>query len=68
MPVVLDCKALVISTPSFLDEVVKVVLVDRGADALDLVDANDRTRTHVMRAATNRGVAGKVRVGLRMPT
>lgn len=60
--IVLDCGRLEISTASFLDEVVKVLLVERKALQLDLVGANERTQTHVRRAAMNRMVSGRVHV------
>lgn len=64
--VVLDCERVVISTPSFLDEIVKMVLVERHAEHLDVVAANDRTEFHVRNAAANRGVASRVQVALRI--
>jgi len=64
--VVLDCSRLAISTPSFLDEVVKEVLVERRADALNLIDATERTREQIERSAQNRQVAGRVHVALRV--
>jgi hypothetical protein len=64
-PVALDCSALTIGSPSFLDELVKQVLVVRNAEVLDVVAAPDRTRTLLQRAAENRHVAERLRVSLR---
>jgi hypothetical protein len=62
--VVLDCRDLTISTPSFFDEIVKEVLVERNAAMLELVDADSRAQSHVSRAAENRGVSERVRPAL----
>ena len=62
----LDCAQLKISTPSFLDECVKLVLVERNADALDLIDATERTQQQIERSANNRKVSTKVHVALRL--
>jgi len=64
--VVLDCRDLAISTPSFFDEIVKEVLVERGAALLEVVDGDDRARSHVSRSAENRGVTDRVRTALRI--
>jgi len=64
--IVLDCSRLAVSTPSFLDEVVKILLLDRRAKRLDLIEANERTELHVQRSAQNRGVAQRVTVALRV--
>lgn len=64
--VVLDCKNLAISTPSFFDEMVKLVLLQRKAKQLELINANERARTHAERAAANRGVSERLEVALRI--
>jgi hypothetical protein len=58
--VVLDCSALQASTPSFVDELVKAVLVERVAARLVLQSAPDRTVELARRAATNHGVAERL--------
>jgi hypothetical protein len=63
--VLLDCSELVIGTPSFLDEVVKQILVLRHADALEVSDAPDRARDLLERAASNRSVRERLRVAAR---
>jgi hypothetical protein len=64
--VVLDCKNLAVSTPSFLDEIVRQVLVERSADQLNVIDADERARDHVVRSADNRKVRAKLTVTLRV--
>lgn len=61
--VVLLCRALASGSPSFADEMVKEVLVERGADELVLVGSSERFLQHVTAAAERRDVAGRVRVG-----
>jgi hypothetical protein len=63
--VVLDCRSLTVSSPSFVDELVKQVLVVRNADVLNVVAAPERTRTLLERAAENRQVGPRLRVSLR---
>jgi hypothetical protein len=62
-PVLVDCSALQASTPSFVDELVKVVLVDRGGSQLVIKGAPERTAELVRRAAQNRGVADRLEIG-----
>jgi hypothetical protein len=54
--VTLDCRNLMIPTPSFLDEIVKQVLIERDAKLLELDHASLRARTLAERSAENRGV------------
>jgi hypothetical protein len=61
--VTVDCTALQASTPSFVDELVKAVLVDRGGDRLIIKGAPERTVELARRAAQNRGVAGRLETG-----
>ena len=63
--VTVNCAALKVSTPSFFDELVKVVLIDRCAGVLCLVDATTRNETHARNAARNRSVDSRLRVQLR---
>lgn len=60
--VLLDCSALVVGAPSFFDEMVKQVLVLRGADALEISGAKDRARDLLERAAQNRSVRERLRI------
>jgi hypothetical protein len=61
--VMVDCSALQASTPSFVDELVKAVLVDRNADRLILKGAPERTVELARRAAGHRGVADRLEIG-----
>jgi hypothetical protein len=58
--VMVDCAALQASTPSFVDELVKAVLVDRQGERLIVKGAPERTVELVRRAAQNRGVADRL--------
>jgi hypothetical protein len=60
--VVVDCSALKASTPSFVDELVKLVLVERHATRLIFQSAPDRTVELARRAATNREVVDRLQV------
>ena len=53
--VVLDCDKLLIGAPSFLDEIVKQILLERGADLLIVHGATERVHKLLERAAENRG-------------
>lgn len=58
--VTIDCRDLAVSTSSFWDEVVKAVLVTRGARKLSLLDASTRAEQLARRSAVNRGVADRL--------
>ncbi len=58
--VMVDCSALQASTPSFVDELVKAVLVDRQGGRLVIKGAPERTAELARRAAQNRGVADRL--------
>jgi len=62
--VVVDCSALLVATPSFLDELVKQVLQRRNASALEVTDASERARLLLTRAAENSGVGERLRVAV----
>jgi len=62
--VVLDCSDLTVGTPSFLDEIIKVTLIEREADGLDVVHAADRVRVLLQRSAANRGVTDRLAVAV----
>jgi hypothetical protein len=61
--VMVDCTALQASTPSFVDELVKSVLVDRAGDRLIIKGAPERTVELARRAAQNRGVVDRLETG-----
>src|SRR5512132_236804 len=61
--VLVDCSALQATTPSFVDELVKAVLVDRGGERLVLRGAPERTVELGRRAAQNRGVVDRLETG-----
>ncbi len=63
--VLLDCSGLLVGTPSFLDEIVKQILVLRDADFLEVSGAPDRARDLLERAADNRSVRERLRVAVR---
>jgi len=63
--VLLECADLAVSSPSFLDEVVKEVLVARGARELRAMRTSRRVGELLHRAATNRGVHDRLVVILR---
>ena len=58
-----DCTKLQASTPSFVDELVKSVLVDRAGDRLIIKGAPERTVELARRAAQNRAVADRLETG-----
>lgn len=58
--VMVDCSALQASTPSFVDELVKAVLVDRQGGRLVIKGAPERTVELARRAAQNRGVTDRL--------
>ena len=60
--VVLDLKDIVVSAPSFLDEVVKGVLIERRAAQLDVLGASPRAAQLLQRAARNREAEDRLRI------
>jgi len=56
----LNCQELRFATPSFFDEIVKQVLVERNAARLEIVAASSRGQELVERAARNRGVENRI--------
>lgn len=63
---VLECGELEVTTPSFLDELVKETLVVRKARLLEVESASVRARTLIQRAADNREVGDRLNVALRV--
>jgi hypothetical protein len=60
--VTIDCSNVIVATPSFLDEIVKQVLEQRNADALEISGGPDRAKELLMRSAENRGVRARLRL------
>jgi hypothetical protein len=60
--VMVDCSGLQASTPSFVDELVKAVLVDRRGNRLVIKAAPERTVELARRAAQNRGVLDRLEI------
>ena len=58
--VVLDSRALLSGTPSFADEMVKAVLVDRAADELVVLGANSDFASDLTVSARDHGVLERV--------
>jgi hypothetical protein len=58
--VAVDCSDVVVATPSFVDELVKLVLQEGGAHQLVLLHASDRTRVHAVRSAESRQVVDRL--------
>jgi hypothetical protein len=60
--VLLDCQDTAIATPSFTDEILKQILVDRDAHSLEVVNAPDRLAELLERAAVRLGVGERLRI------
>lgn len=58
--VVLDCADVLVGTPSFMDEIVKEVLVVRGARSLSVQMAPARVQHLLERSAENRGLRSRL--------
>ena len=58
--VLVDCSQIQASAPSFVDELVKILLVERNAARLHLSKAPARTQHYAERSARNRGVASRL--------
>jgi hypothetical protein len=65
--VVINCANVEASAPSFVDEVVKVVLVERAASHLLFSHAPKRTAEYAQRSAVSRGVDDRLTVEVRHP-
>jgi hypothetical protein len=59
--VVLDCSKLLVGTPSFLDEIVKQVLVRRNAKTLCVQAASSRVHDLLERSAENRALSDRLK-------
>jgi hypothetical protein len=60
--VVVDCSALQASTPSFVDELIRLVLSERKATQLTLQNAPERTIELARRAAEIHGVLDRLQI------
>ncbi len=60
--VLLDCRGIAIATPSFSDEVLKQILMERGARRLTVVHAPRRFAELLQRAATRLGVDERLEI------
>lgn len=58
--IVLDCRSLLSGTPSFADEMVKEILVERSADGLVVLGGTLDFATDLTAFATERGVIDRV--------
>lgn len=58
--IVLDFSAVLVCTPSFLDELVKQILEQRGASTVEVLGASARARELLARAAANRDVSDRL--------
>jgi hypothetical protein len=55
-----DCSPLRAPTPSFLDEMLKILVIERGAARVELRRASDRARALAARSAQNRRISGRI--------
>ena len=60
--VVLDCRQLVAGTPSFADEIVRLVLKDGRAQLLEVTNVDRDFGDDLWTAAKNHGVAERLRI------
>jgi len=58
--VVLDCTDLLVGTPSFLDEIVKQILVQRNARSLSVQGASTRAHDLLERSTENRNMRDRL--------
>ena len=60
--IAVDCSDLRSVTPSFVDEIMKIVLIERQASRLSFINPTERAKSYVSRSAQNRGVTDRVDV------
>lgn len=65
--VVVDCADIEASAPSFVDELVKIILVERGAKELRMVNVPSRTAAYANRSAQRRNVSDRLHLEERTP-
>jgi hypothetical protein len=61
----IDCSALVSTSPSFVDEVLKILVVDRGASLVKMKDVPLDVATWVDETLKRRSIADSVMVDIR---
>lgn len=59
---IINCQDTEASAPSFVDEVVKIVLVERKAEFLTFEEVPERTASYALRSADRRGVSSRLEV------
>ena len=57
-----DCSPLRAPTPSFLDEMLKILVLERCATRVELRHASDRAKALATRSALNRGIGARLDV------
>lgn len=60
--VTVDFGPLLVPTPSYCDEIVKLTLETGGAERLEILNASLRARQLIERSAQNRGVSSRLRI------
>ncbi|HEU5002310.1 MAG TPA: hypothetical protein VFW71_05965 [Actinomycetota bacterium] len=58
----IDCSKVQASAPSFVDELIKIALVERGAARLILTAAPSKMRGYAVRSAANRDVSARLTI------
>lgn len=58
----IDFTPLRVPTPSFIDELLKILVVERGAAVARLKNANERAESLARQAAANRGITHSVEI------
>lgn len=59
--IALDCRDLLVGTPSFMDEIVNELLIVRGARSLSVQMAPPRAQQLLERSAENRGLRSQLK-------
>jgi hypothetical protein len=59
---VLNCRELLAASPSFADEVVKLVLVEGRASELVVLGASDEFASYIKESAEARGVVSQMEI------
>lgn len=60
--VLLDCRGTAIATPSFTDEILKQILIERDAHSLEVINAPNRFAELLVRAGARLGIDDRLRV------
>lgn len=56
----IECTQMSLGTPSFIDEIIKIVLFERGFEWLRLLDPPQATRKYAIESAETFGVSGRL--------